>query len=336
MSKSEQSAPTGKVSMVVVGDMEVDRLDPASAFANVLPVLKEADLRFGGLEASMSEKGSAATGKIVMRHPPEMVSAYVAGGFDVVAFSSNHCMDYGVEPFVETMDLLTKNGIEFSGAGRNLDEARTPAIVERGGVRFGFLSYVLNLPLGWGAHATKPGVAPIREDPLFGPPYVDEEELEAMQADVVKTRSLADIVVTAFHWGSSQSRTLTLSQKAAAHAAIDAGADIVIGHHPHIIQGIEIYRGKPIFYALGNFVLDHDHPMFRPTVRESLLVKCLVEGGKIARVSFLPVLIDADGSPRILGEADAKGAEILDSVRALSAKLDTRIAISGNEAVVIG
>lgn len=336
MSEPKGSQPNGPVSMAIVGDMEVDRPDPASAFANVLPTLKEADVRFGGLEASMSERGTPLTGKIIMRHPPEMVSAYVAGGFDVLAFASNHCMDYGIEPFVDTMDLLKKNGIAFSGAGRDLDEAREPVIVERGGIRFGFLSYVLNLPLGWGAHATKPGVAPIREDPLFGPPYVDEEELEAMQSDVAKTRSKVDILLTSFHWGSSQSRTLTNSQKAVAHAAVDAGTDMVIGHHPHIIQGIEVYRDTPIFYALGNFVLDHDHPMFRPTVRESIFVKCLIDDNKVSRISFLPVLIDADGSPRILAAGEDKANAILDSVRKLSAKLGTHLNISGNEAVVIG
>ena len=336
MAMSEGNEPAGQLTLALVGDMEVDRADPASAFAKVLPELKKADLRFGGLEASMSDKGSALTGKIVMRHPPEMVSAYVAGGFDVLAFSSNHCMDYGIEPFVETMDLLAKNGIRFSGAGKNLEEARTPAIVERGGVRFGFLSYVLNLPLGWGAHENKAGVAPIREDPLFGLPYVDEEELAAMASDVSATRSDVDILVTAFHWGSSQSRTLTLSQKAAAHTAIESGADMVIGHHPHILQGIEVYRGKPIFFALGNFVLDHDHPMFRPTVRESIYVKCRIEGGKVARVSLLPVLIEADGSPRILEAGETRAEAILNVLQEMSGKLGTELGISGNEAVVIG
>lgn len=335
MPENTTSQLKGRVIMTIVGDMEVDRPDPTSAFSKVQPVLNKADLRFGGLEASMSVNGTALTGKITMRHPPEMVAAYVAGGFDVVAFASNHCMDYGVEPFVETMELLEKNGIEYSGAGRNLDEARAPVIVERGGIRIGFLSYVLNLPLGWGAHATKPGVAPIREDPLFGPPYVDEEELEAMQADVALARSKADIVVTSFHWGSSQSRTLTLSQKAAAHAAIDSGSDIVIGHHPHIIQGIEIYRDKPIFYALGNFVLDHDHPMFRATVRESLIVNCVIQDGWVTRVSCNPVLIESDGSPRILAAEDDQAGVILDTLKKLSAKLNTPLSIIGNEAIVI-
>lgn len=335
MREPVQGNPDGSIFLAVVGDMEIDREVPESAFAKVLPALREADVRFGGLEASMSDKGEAVGGKIVMRHSPDMIQGYVAGGFEAVAFASNHCMDYGIEPFVETMDLLEKNGIAFSGSGRDIDEARTPAIVERGGVRIGFLSYVLNLPMGWGAHPGKPGVAPIRLDPLFGPPYVNEEDLEAMISDVGRTKPEVDVLLTSFHWGSSQSRTLTLSQKAVAHAAVDAGADIVIGHHPHILQGIEIYKGTPIYYALGNFVLDHDHPMFMPTVRESIFVKVFIEGKAIGRVSFVPVLIEEDGSPRILADGEPRCGDILNTVQKMSQKLNTRLDISDGEAVVV-
>ena len=90
-----------------------------------------------------------------------------------MAFASNHCMDYGVEPFVETMKLLERNGIAYSGAGRNIQEARTPAVMERGGVRYGFLSYVLELPMGWGAGPEKPGVTPIRPGCALWPPLCE-------------------------------------------------------------------------------------------------------------------------------------------------------------------
>lgn len=325
----------GGILIAIVGDMEIDRESPESAFTKVLPALEEADLRFGGLEASLSEKGEPLTGKIVMRHPPRMIEGYLAGGFDVLAFASNHCMDYGIEPFVETMGLLDHKGIQFTGSGRTIQEARTPAIVDRNGTRISFLSYVLELPLGWGAQPERAGVAPIRQDPLYGPPYVNEEDLEAMVEDIERTRSEVDVLLTSFHWGSSQSRTLTLSQQAVAHAAIDAGSDFVIGHHPHILQGVEVYRDRPIFYALGNFVLDHDHPMFKPTVRESIFVRILIKGKKITRVSFKPVLIESDGSPRILIGEDPKSEEILATVQTLSEKLKTRLVISEGEAVVV-
>ncbi len=160
-------------------------------------------------------------------------------------------MDYGVAPFVETMELLERSGIAYSGAGRNIHEARAPAVIERGSVRYGFLSYVLELPLGWGAGPEKPGVAPIRQDALYGPPYVNEEDVEAMVADVERARLSVDFLLASFHWGVSQSRTLTLSQRAVAHAAVEAGVDVVVGHHPHILQGIEVYQDRPAFLRLG-------------------------------------------------------------------------------------
>lgn len=325
----------GCVHLVLVGDMEIDRERPEEVFAHVLPELKKADVRFGGLEASLSEKGSPLTGKIVMRHHPRMLAGYLAGGFDALAFASNHCMDYGIEPFVETLALLERHGIRYSGAGRDIAQARTPAVVESGGTRVGFLTYLLELPLGWGAHPLKPGVAPIRQDALYGPPFVNEEDLEAMAADIARTRPGVDVLVVSCHWGASQSRTLTLPQRAVARAAVDAGADLILGTHPHILQGIEVYRGKPIFYAVGNFVLDHDHPMFMPSVRESILVRCLVENGRIARVAFVPVLIGKDGRPRILEEGEEECAGILQTMQTLSGKLGTRLSVSGNEALVI-
>ena len=320
--------------LVVVGDMEIDRPEPWNTFSEVASYLKAADLRFGGLEASMSRLGAPASGKIVMRHGPEMIQGYLEGGFDVLAFASNHCMDYGVEPFVETMELLERNGIAYSGAGRNIQEARTPAVVERGGVRYGFLAYVLELPLGWGAGPAKPGVAPIRQDALYGPPYVNEEDLAAMIADVERTRPRVDFLLASFHWGASQSRTLTLSQQAAAHAAVEAGVDVVVGHHPHIVQGVEVYRGRPVFYALGNFVLDHDHPMFLPTARESICLKLTLRGGALSRVTIAPVVIEADGSPRIPGSEEPKATEILGTFASLSRKLGTQIEILRGEGVL--
>lgn len=328
----EPSAAT--VTIAIVGDMEVDRAEPERMFDKVQRELRGADLRFGGLEAALSRRGTPAAGKIVLRHDPAMIAAYVAGGFDVLAFASNHCLDYGIEPFLDTLELLERHGIRCVGAGRNIAEARKPAIVERRGTRVGFLSYLLLVPLGWWAHPTKPGVAAVREDALYGPPYVNEEDLEAMVSDIARARSEVDVLIASYHWGASQSRTLTLSQKAVARAAIDAGADLVIGRHPHILQGIELYRGRAIFYALGNFALDHDHPMFLPSARESILVKCRIEERALRRVSFLPVVLAEDGRPEIPAPGDSRAQAIFGTLRALAAKLGTRLGLCGNEAVV--
>lgn len=332
-------APTGDrsptdIDLAIVGDMEVNRNDPEKVFDKVNAELRKADIRFGGLEAALSERGSAVPGKIIMRHPPAMIAGYLAGGFEVVAFASNHCLDYGMEPFLDTLELLDRHQIRYVGAGRNIAEARKPAIIEKKGTRVGFLSYLLLVPLGWGAHPARAGIAPIREDALYGPPYVNEEDLEAMIQDIERTRPDVDVLVASYHWGSSQSRTLTLSQKAVARAAIDAGADLVIGRHPHILQGIEVYKGKAIFYALGNFVLDHAHPMFLPTVRESILVRCLIEEKAIRRLSFCSVFLGEDGRPEILTEKDGRSKTIFDTLQMLSQKLNTKLRFSGNEGLI--
>lgn len=327
--------PAGEnICVAIVGDMEVNRKDPEQVFDKVNPELRKADIRFGGLEAPLSERGSPVGGKIVMRHDPKMVAGYLAGGFEVVAFASNHCLDYGMEPFLDTLDLLDRHQIRYVGAGRNITEARKPAIIEKKGTRVGFLSYLLLVPLGWAAHPARAGIAPIREDALYGPPYVNEEDLEAMIQDIERTRPSVDVLVASYHWGASQSRTLTLSQKATAHAAIDAGADLVIGRHPHILQGIEVYKGKAIFYALGNFVLDHAHPMFLPTVKESILVNCLIQEKAIRRLSFCPVVLGDDGRPEILTEKDGRSKTIFDTLQMLSQKLNTGIQYAGNEGLI--
>jgi poly-gamma-glutamate synthesis protein (capsule biosynthesis protein) len=331
---SPNSASKSDVDLVIVGDMEVNRENPAAFFDKVSAELRRADVRFGGLESSLSTRGKPLGGKITMRHDPSMIEAYVAAGFDVVAFATNHCLDYGVEPFVDTLDLLDRRNIRYVGAGRNVQEARRPAIIEKNGTRIGFLSYLQLLPLGWWATANKPGVAPIREDALYGPPYVNEEDLEAMAADIASLRQQVDVLVSSYHWGQSQSRTLTLSQIAVAHAAIDAGADLVIGRHPHIIQGVEVYKGKAILYALGNFALDHDHPMFMPTVKESLLVRCLISEKAIRRISLSPVHLGPDGKPEILTASDGVGKKIIDDLTALAAKRDTSLVTSGDQIVV--
>ena len=312
-----------EISILFTGDIEINRENPEKVFDNIIDEFENVDFRFGFLESSLSHKGEPAQGKIVMRHDPRMINGYIAGGFDILGFATNHCLDYGFEPFVETLKLLEQKGIQYTGAGRNIKDARTPVVIESNDTKIGFLTYILNIPMGWGAQPDRPGVAPIREDPLFGPPYVNEEDLESMIEDVKETKKNVDILVATFHWGSSQSRTLTLSQKAVAHTAIDSGVDLVVGSHPHIIQGIEVYNHKAIFYNLGNLVLEHDHPMFMPTVKESILLKCTIHKDKITDLSFSPAYIEDDGRPVVLDEKDEKFKVIQRNLEKISKKLGT-------------
>jgi len=162
----------------------------------------------------------------------------------------------------------------------------------------------------------------------------DPEELGMLQADIEGLRSGADIVVVSFHWGISSSRELTEYQRKVGHAAIDAGAYVIIGHHPHVPQGIEVWKGKPIFYSLGNFVFDWEKMQGRNM--EGLLVRVFVRDGKLHRVSFVPTKRNAANNVEILNPSEAPGQETTDMVVALSVEFKTDLTVDGHEVIVGG
>jgi len=312
------------------------RQDPSSAFTHVAKILKEADIAFCNLEAPLSNQGKPVIGRLsAYRCSPRMAEGLTYAGFDLINLANNHTMDYGPDALVETLDILEKSKIPTIGAGRNIAEARKPVILERKGTRFGFLGYTTseNQPQHFAASTSKPGVAPIRISTLFHPPHTNEEDMEMMIEDIQAARSQADVLIVSCHWSvglMGGSHTLTVHQPAVTRAAIDAGADLVIGHGPHAIQAVEVYKGKAIFYNLGNFVVDRDTP-----IKDSLLLKCVVKGKKIIKVSFLPVLINKEGQPCLLAAEDQSCAKIQKTMEKLSGKLGTKLAFTGAEGVVI-
>ncbi len=311
------------------------RQEPTSALTHVQKILKEADIAFCNLEAPLSDGGKPVIGRLsAYRCSPKMVGGLTYAGFDLVNLANNHTMDYGPDALVETLDVLVENKLPTIGAGRNIAEARKPVFLERKGTRFGFLGYTTseNQPQNFAAHASKPGVAPIRISTLFHPPHTNEEDMEMMIEDIKAARSQADMLIVSCHWSvglMGGSHTLTVHQPAVTHAAIDAGADLVIGHGPHAIQAVEVYKGKAIFYNLGNFVVDRDTP-----IKDSLLLKCIVSGKKIQKVSFLPVLINKEGQPRILAAEDENCTKIQKIMEKLSGKVGTTLSFEGAEGVV--
>jgi poly-gamma-glutamate synthesis protein (capsule biosynthesis protein) len=261
------------VSLYAVGDVAAFFKNPETMFAHTASVLKEADLRFCENERHYTDRyteddlmpGVPCTEIAPRQH----ASAFKDGGFDVVAFASNHSMDLGATAMLETVDAIRAQGCAVIGAGRNLTEARKPAIFERKGRKIAFLAYASVLRNGWEASATRPGCAPMRATTFYQqldyqpgtPPFIVSHpypgDLEAMRADIAAVRSQADVVVLSFHWGIHYVRgAIAMYQKEVAYAAIDAGADLIVGHHPHMLKGIEVYKGKAIFYSMGNFAFD--------------------------------------------------------------------------------
>ena len=310
----------------------------------VRPTLAAVDLRFTNCERQYSSRGTASEASPHGCQPPEMARIFTDCAFDAATIANNHMYDFGPDALLDTRALLLAKGIAVTGAGRDLDEARQPAIVEKQGVKVGFLGYCSVIPEGGEAAPGKAGIAPLRVVTSYegrGPhasarvvTRPDERDMAAILDDVAKLRRQVDIVVVAFHWGVIWvPRVIADYQVIAAHACIDAGADLILGHHAHVPKAIETYKGKAIFYSLSNFCMtkpfpspkwqeapwvhgalrnhadqDLDYPLlpYGRDAKRTLLAKATFTKAGVRSVSFLPMMIDKLYRPEVLQGADPR------------------------------
>ncbi len=356
-----------------------NRQEPERFFDLCKEVLERFDIRFCQLETNFSERSARASGsRVPTRAHPRNVHALKAGGFDLVTYASNHTMDCGPDVMADTIALLREHGIQCIGAGENITEARRPSIIDRQGVKIAFLNRCSILPAWSWAEDARPGVAPLRARTLYEmaesdqpgcPPriytYPHEDDLNALVEDIRSARAAADVVVVALHWGLHYVRAkLAMYQRTVAYAAIDAGADLIIGTHAHILKGVEMYQGKAIFYSLGNFALDSNFrawPDLTPgqkelvdtynieidpvwakgypyggDARKTIAAKCVVSRQGIERVSFLPGTITTDARPRFLSRSEEAFDELVQYVKDITAEagLTARFQVEEEEVVV--
>ncbi len=359
-----------EVSIYATGDVELDWPNPESLFEPTLPSVKQADILFGQLEANLSEKGEPQlyTGG-GRRINPNKVSALTYAGFDILSFASNHTLDRGEQALFESIDTLTKNNIAVVGVGKNIDEARKPVILERKGVKVAFLAYCSALPKGYDARPDKSGAVPMRASTFYEqvdwqpgtPPRIitlaDKANLAAMVEDIKKVRPLADVVVMSIHWGVHfVPAVIAMYQREVGHAAIDAGVDLILGTGDHILKGIEVYKGKVIFYSLCNFILpssierkresrslygikpDPEYPLyyFAADSRKTIIAKCTISNKRIETVSFLPVMINKQAQPEVMRHKDKGFEEVLGYMKDIteSQGLGARYEVDGDEVTV--
>ena len=235
----------------------------------MLGALRGADIRFAQVERLYSERGTyqwqSLAQKLEIRQPPAQAAVFKSVPFDVLSLASNHTGDWGPEAIEDTLDTFSALGIPTVGAGRNIAEARRPVIMEKNGLRVAFLAYCsVLLPQYWAAE-DRAGCAPMRAHTFYEPyeyqpgsparivtvPY--DQDLQLLVRDVAHAKERADAVVVSMHWGLHYVSKPLAYQTIVAHAAIDAGASVILGHHPHQQQPIEIFRDGVIFYSLGNF-----------------------------------------------------------------------------------
>ena len=261
------------VKLNLVGDLQPNRAVPETLFRHVAPLLQDGDINVCQLEATFSNLGTLG-GQVrnpAHRVPPENIRALTAAPFHGVTYAGNNQLDYGVEAFNDTMDLLLKEDIFIVGAGRSLTEATSAIVREVNGIKIAFVNTCSILPPGVEATDSRSGISPlpvktyydslekIEEQP--GTPartvtVVDRDRLNVILNEIKKAKESADFVVASFHWGVHFTHDLAQYQADVGYAAIDAGADIVAGTHPHCLQAVEMYKGKPIFYSLGNFAFE--------------------------------------------------------------------------------
>jgi poly-gamma-glutamate synthesis protein (capsule biosynthesis protein) len=254
-----------------VGDVFPDVPDGLASFAALTPLLRRADIVFGNCEGVYSDRPSRAPShKHFNGAPLERGSFLAQVPFHVMTCANNHMIDGGYEGLADTLELLGGQGIATTGAGRDIDEATRPAILERAGIRVAFLGFCTVYPVGYEARADRPGLAPLRvrtyygdPDPNFWEPGIDPlietvadaADLERYRASIAAARAEADFVVAAAHWGySSWTEVLQEYELELARAAVEAGADAVMCCHHHSLRGVEFHRGRPIFYGLGALI----------------------------------------------------------------------------------
>ena len=247
-------------------------------FDGVRSVLDESDAVFLNLETSITTAGTPREGKkYTFRASPQVASAMFAERVRVVSLANNHTLDYGYQALGDTMRTLKAAGILYSGAGMDVREASIPALVPTPAGGVAFLAFNNSLPRDFWAGSRRPGT-------LFGSPKAVKRSVTA-----ASSRDGIDSVIVSFHWGKELMTRPKEYQTALAHLAIDSGAALVVGHHPHVPQPIEIYGGRPILYSLGNFSFGS----YSRSVHAGLLaVAHIGRDGWCERVEIFPLEVD--------------------------------------------
>jgi poly-gamma-glutamate synthesis protein (capsule biosynthesis protein) len=343
--------------LAAVGDLSLSKpldKDPSEA----VDVLRKADAAIGNLESPFTMVGEPADKWVTLKQDPMLAKEYAKMGFKVLNIANNHMLDYGLEGFLSTIRVLKENGIIFIGGGVNLDDALKHKIIEKNGIKLAFIGCASTLPGNSMAGKGTPGLAPLRVRTTYyiepemekeqpgNPPVIFtkpvQEDVDAIVNEIKKAKVEADHVILTIHWGMAFQENILDYQVEAARAFIDAGAKLILGHHPHRIQGVEKYKDVFIFYSLGDFFFDVAHmaPVntkwrhWPPKIGmwsksdDSILVKATFPLRGEPSMSIIPCTKGKSGQPMIMSDVEARN--LLTHLKELSRGCD--IVIKGNVA----
>jgi len=294
-SQTPSLTPIPAVRLSAVGDILLARTvgdkilsqGPQVVFDGVMSALAPADILVGNLECALTTRGTAEPKFYRFRGPLEGAMSLSMAGFDVLTLANNHAMDYGAVGLQDTLQILNQYSLQVVGAGNDSAAARAPVLIERNGMRVAFLGYV-DVPVENGGFDTRTWIA-TRNTPGVAWAYPEQ-----ITADVTAAKQLADVVVVLLHSGYELNETIANNQRLEAHTAIDAGATLVIGAHPHILQRVEYYKNGLIAYSLGNFVFDD----YEGVVNATVIFNAVLTPAGLQSWDYTPVLIE-DGLPRL-------------------------------------
>lgn len=286
------STDSNGATMVFVGDIMLSRgmgkimaqqnnwLYP---FEYVREYLSQADLTFGNLEGPISGRGRDQGSIYSFNADPRAISGLTDSGFDILSVANNHIFDYGRDAFLDTLAVLKVSGIDAIGGGINFEDAHRPVVRDVKGTKVAFLGYTDLYPRSLGEQDSVPAIS-----------YLDEE---IMKRDIGAAQTLADIVVVSFHWGDEYKTKHNAAQERIAREAIDAGASLIVGHHPHVVQEVEEYRGGYIAYSLGNFIFDQN---FSEDTNKGLMLEVSMSNKKISGIKTVGVSFNSSFQPSIV------------------------------------
>ena len=280
------------IHLAAVGDVMLDRAlgeavlagDVSYPFAQVEGALSTADITIGNLESALGDLGTPENKGYTFRAPNETVETLSLAGFDLLSLANNHAMDFGADALMQAIQLLEARGINTVGAGVNDAAAHSPVLFEKNGVKLAFLAYV-DVPVEYRGFDTRTWIA---GEKYAGVAWADPNRI---RTDVAAALSQADLVVVILHSGYENVVQPSPPQVAAAHAAVEAGAKLVIGHHAHVLQPIELISDGVIAYGLGNFAFEDGGPP------ETGLLNIWIDEHGVRELELVPLLLDSDGRP---------------------------------------
>lgn len=363
----------GSFTLVSTGDLAplhplTDRRSETHA---VWEYLRSVELAMVNLELPLTTVEQPADKAITLRADPGIAPSLREAGIDVATVSNNHALDHGPAGLAETIDVLKSNGIAAVGGGADLEQALQPVLLSVSGLLVAVFGLASTLPPGYAAGLRRPGIAPIRvlsrfridgttldEQPGMSPwveTEVVEEDIRRACEKISAVRAEADLVVVQIHWGvpngwcAAFQGPLADYQRPLGHVLIEAGADLIVGHHSHTVHGVERYRQGLIAYSLGNFLFhsmgqgndlalaDSSPPYNLESLQtgealETVLLEIRVESGQMERARFRPVRMNRDGEPEFLGVAEA--GTVLSRLTEQSSLLGVSMELGDGEAVL--